>query len=152
VIRTWLLRVLCWDGVLPLFTALAPLAVDVLTGNRNAVEAVSIALPVIAFLIRFFVGLQTIMSNDCHPVTRFFQFVVFFGGLLLLCMVDAMLMMAYTMPPGAMFATVLDVILVGAFYAFYLATMMFAMYPGQRPLRPIPSIATELVRPDRLLG
>ena len=147
-----MLRVFFWDGVLPLGMAAAPLAADVLTGDREAVEFVSVLFPVVAFLIRLVVGYRTIVSNDCQPVTRFFQFVLFFVGLITLILFDTIMMLAYVMPQDALFATWLDVLVIVMHYLFYLATMSFAMYPGQRPPRPIPSIASHAPRPNRLTG
>jgi len=127
--------------VLPIVIAAAPMTIQALTADREAVEFASVLLPVIAFLVRLEVGRRTIGSNHCRPVTRFFQFTLFFAGLMVLILIDTFLMLTYVMPAAALFATPLDVILFGAFVSIYLATMIFAMYPGQTAPRQIPSIA-----------
>jgi len=137
----WLRKVLLWDGVLPLCIAAAPLAVDALTGRRGAVEFVSVLLPIVAFLIRWAVGYSTIGSNNCGPVTRFLQYLLFFVGLVALILVDTFLMLAYLMPKGALFATTVDVIVMATLISIYLFTMIFAMYPGQAAAPSIPNIA-----------
>ena len=140
MIRTWLLKILFWDGALPLVTATAPMAVQALTEDRAAVEFASVLLPVIAFLVRLEVGRRTIGSNNCGSVTRFFQYLLFFVGLVALILVDTFLMLTYIMPAGALFATMVDVTVFSGLVSTYLVGMILAMYPGRAAPAPIPDV------------
>jgi hypothetical protein len=130
---TWFVRLMTWDGVLPLVLGLVPLAVGVAIPNcRGAMETTAVALPVAAFLMRSWAGLWFIRTNNCCAKTREFQGVAFAIALFLLLFFDAISILAHVMPSGAVFATWLGFfVFMALFQAMYLGLMAIALYPGR---------------------
>ena len=137
VIGLWPLRIVLWDGVLPVVVWLAPFVVRFLIPNRRgAIEITAIVLPIAAFLFRLHVGRRQIARNRCGDWMRRFQLVVFCVGIVVLVLIDAVMVLIHVMPPGAVFATPGDRIVWACLYGIYMTSMAIAMYPGPHP-RPV---------------
>jgi hypothetical protein len=129
--RSWLLRILTWDTILPVAVAFVPTAIALFLPNRRGVmEIASVTLPIAAFLLRLRIGKRQIDSNRCSVAVRKFQFCVFFVGILPLVLIDCVIILSHLMPNGALFATSGDLLVWAILAAIYLASMTVAMYPG----------------------
>jgi hypothetical protein len=108
---SWLLELVAWDGILPVFVVLVPTVIELLFPNRRgALEVTAITLPIAAFFLRFFVGKRHINSNRCARTVRHFQLVGLCIGILVLLMIDSLVILAHEMPKGALFATDTDLL------------------------------------------
>jgi hypothetical protein len=131
--RSWLLRVLTWDTLLPACVGLIPHVVELLfPDHRGVMEVVSVTLPIVAFFLRFHAGKRQIESNRCSEAVRGFQFFIFTLGILPLVLVDCFMILSHLMPEGALFATKTDLLVWTSFFVIYLTSMVVAMYPGPR--------------------
>jgi hypothetical protein len=129
--RSWLLRILTWDTILPVAVAFVPTAIALfLPDRRGVMEIASVTLPIAAFLLRLRIGKRQIDSNRCSVAVRKFQFCVFFVGILPLVLIDCVIVLSHLMPNGALFATSGDLLVWAVLAAIYLASMTVAMYPG----------------------
>jgi hypothetical protein len=129
--RSWLLRILTWDTILPVAVAFVPTAIALfLPDRRGVMEIASVTLPIAAFLLRLRIGKRQIDSNRCSVAFRKFQFCVFFVGILPLVLIDCVIVLSHLMPNGALFATSGDLLVWAVLAAIYLASMTVAMYPG----------------------
>src|ERR1039457_3036252 len=106
----WLLRVVAWDGLLPVGVVLAASLIALLLLNNLGFHAMSIILltsfillPVSAFLIRYIAGRRQISRNNCSESTRERQFVVFVFGIFILALVEAWLIFLHLFPNGGPF-------------------------------------------------
>jgi hypothetical protein len=80
---SWLLRVITWDAILPVFVAAVPLAIETfLPTHRGVMEVTAVTLPVAAFFVRIAGGRRHIASNRCSDPVRRVQFGVFCVGIL----------------------------------------------------------------------
>jgi len=128
--RSWLLRIIGWDGMLPASVLAAPYVVEsILPNTRWAIEVTAVVLPIVAFFMRLFVGHRHIHENKCSTVFRVVQFGVFFLGIFPLVLIDAALVLVHVMPKGV-FATD-DYLVFAVLYGIYLSAMIVAMYPGR---------------------
>lgn len=128
----WLIRLVTWDGLLPGCIVLAPSVVEFLfPKNREAIELVSVMLPVIGLSIRIRLGSRHIGSNHCSVTIRCFQMCAFILGLLLLGLVECVLVLTHVMPVGALFVDSRDVVIWATVFSIYLFAMAIAMYPGR---------------------
>jgi hypothetical protein len=72
--RSWLLRILTWDTLLPACVGLVPIGVEFFfPKHRSVMEVVSVTLPIVAFFPRIRAGKRQIQSNRCSDATRSFQ-------------------------------------------------------------------------------
>lgn len=132
-IARWLLRVAAWDGMLPAVVWSLPLvAVQLFPAQRWPVEVLGVALPITAFLIRFFVGVRAIRSNHFGRIVRGLQGLALWTGLFLLLIVDTLQILRLIMPPGA-FRDRNAIVSMAVLYGIYVTCMAFAMYPGRAP-------------------
>lgn len=132
-IGSWLLRLVAWDGLLPVVIWSSPFLIALLLPNkRGAIELTAIVLPIAALFLRFRAGRRYIAANHCGPILRSLQIGVFCLGILVLFAVDAVMILTHVMPKGAMFATTDDLVVWAVLYAIYFTAMAFAMYPGLR--------------------
>jgi hypothetical protein len=130
-VRSWLLRVFAWDGVLPLVILGLPHAVHLCFPRAHgAIEILSIVLPISAFFIRLVVGFRHIRENRCPAFVKQLQYAALFLGILGLVIFDAFMILQLTMPQGA-FQPGDWLILFGILFVFYLPCMVLAMYPGR---------------------
>jgi hypothetical protein len=131
-LRLWFWRVLSWDALLPAVILVVPGIVQQIVPNRRGfLEIISVALPVGAFVFRFYSGKRQIALNYCSDRVRLFQFGVFFIGILPLALIDCFLILSHLMPKGALFAAGSDRIMWGILFGIYLMSMIVAMYPGR---------------------
>jgi hypothetical protein len=129
--RSWLLRILTWDTVLPVAVVFIPNGIALLFPNRRGIlEVTSVVLPVGAFLLRLVAGKRQIALNRCSEIVRKFQFCIFFLGILPLVLIDCVVILSHLMPDGALFATNTDRLVWTVLIAIYLVSMAVAMYPG----------------------
>jgi hypothetical protein len=132
-VRSWLVRVFPWDGVLPVCIALAPSVIGlVLPNKRGAIEITAVVLPIAAFLIRFRAGKRHIGSNHCCAAMKIFQLCIFCLGILALVLVDAFVVLLHVIPWHAGAMTADDLLVLAIPVSIYLALMALAMYPGRR--------------------
>jgi len=124
----WLLRLVTWDGLLPLFIVLVPAAIGLLVpNNRGVMEITAVGLPIAAFFVRFGVGFRLIQTNNCAAEIRRFQIVAFVFGMFLLVLFDSVLILGHLVPNGVLFAGSFLTVLGGP----YLVAMAIALYPGR---------------------
>jgi len=132
-IGTWLLRLITWDSLLPGLVWSVPYVIAaLLPGNRGAIEAAAVILPIAALFFRYRVGRRHIASNFCGPLMRRFQVAALCFGIFVMVFFDTVMMLTHVMPKGAAVATINDLIVWMVLYSVYLAPMTFAMYPGSR--------------------
>jgi hypothetical protein len=128
---TWLLKLVAWDGVLPVAVLLMPTVVETLFPNRRGVmEVAAVTVPILVFFIRFFVAKRHIFSNQCTGLVRGIQLVALCVAILVLLLIDSFIILAHEMPKGAMFATDTDLLVWAVLIAVYVTCMAFAMFPG----------------------
>lgn len=123
----WLVRLLGYDGLLPAFVFLLPAALALLFKGW-VIEFTALALPIVAFLYRLKVGLQLIDQNACNQIIRMLQKTALFFGLLVLVLVDAFMILAWSIPAGALKFGDYQIFLL--LYAIYLFLMALASFPG----------------------
>jgi hypothetical protein len=132
-VKSWLLRLFKWDGVLPVCIVLIPSVVGLIFPNRRgAIEIAAVTVPVAAFLIRFRAGKRHIESNNCGEIMKSLQLCVFTIAILALVLFDAFMMLSHVMPQRGKPLTFDDLLAIAIPIAIYLALMAFAMYPGRR--------------------
>jgi hypothetical protein len=130
-LRSWILRLAKWDGILPAIVWSAPVVVRILMPNqRGLVEITAVVLPIVAFFVRFNFGRRCISNNNCQIVTRRFQMSALCIGILILVLIDAVMILAHIMPRGAAFATMADIVVWVVISSIYIVAMSIAMYPG----------------------
>lgn len=134
--RAWLLRVLAWDGVLPLLLWLSPFVVRlILPGIKDeAGVLLAVPLPICLFFLRIWVGAKHVDANHCGPKFRVVQYYCFLFGILLLLFVDALLLALHGELAGNL-AGYLELLQdLSIPLAIYLSLMAVAMYPGREPI------------------
>ena len=123
----WLVRLFGYDGLLPAFVLLLPAALALLFQGW-VIEFTAVALPIVAFLYRFAVGLRLIDQNGCNQIIRMLQKTALFLGLLVLLLVDAFMILAWSIPAGALKFEDYQITLL--MYIIYLLLMALASFPG----------------------
>jgi hypothetical protein len=92
----WLLRVITWDGVLPVCLFLIPLAAKFLFPIHGGVFAfLAVALPIAALFFRIRAGCHHIDANNCGPSFQKLQVWTLLFGSLILVILDALLIVAH---------------------------------------------------------
>lgn len=128
VLLRWLVRLFCWDGVLPALNwGLPAVLLAIFPNGRGLIEILAIAAPTIAVIVRFYVGKRTIRTNHCHPVIQDTQMVFFCLGIFLLFILDALMILSHLMPAAAVDREKQGIL---AMLAIYLTLMALAMFPG----------------------
>ncbi len=127
----WLVRLLGYDGLLPAVVFLLPAALT-LVSKGWIIDFTAVALPIGAFLYRSSVGLRLIDQNACHPMMRVLQKAALFLGLLVLLVVDALMILAWSLPAEALSFEDYQVTLL--MYIIYLCLMAVASFPGAKAL------------------
>lgn len=128
---SWFIRVLAWDGFMPVVIIVTPFLVQkYFPNNRNAVEFTGIMLPLVGFIFRFFAGWIHIFSNHCGRVFRALQFGVLCFGLLSIIIIDTIFVLFHGREKDA-FVSSADYLTCAGLYLIYLTSMIFAMYPGK---------------------
>jgi hypothetical protein len=131
-VRSWLLRLITWDGALPACMVFAPAGIKYLfPNNRGAIEIAAIVLPITAFWFRFVVGKRHIDTNHCGPLVQTLQLCVLCLAIFIFVFCDAVIALSHIMPQVDHAATGLDMAVFGIIGLVYLTLMAFAMYPGR---------------------
>jgi hypothetical protein len=127
---SWFVRVLAWDGLVPVCVVLIPNVIKFLfPNNRGVLELMFVLTPVIALVLRMWIGSSHIATNYCSPANRRIQFWVLFFGITVLGFIDAVLIHGHLMPKGPFNDAEIDVGIV--LFSVYLGAMTIAMYPGR---------------------
>ncbi|MEX0715677.1 MAG: hypothetical protein WD066_03785 [Planctomycetaceae bacterium] len=127
----WLLRLVCWDGLLPAIVLTAPMiGRRLLADTPLLIDIFGIGLPVAAFCIRIAVGFSYISRNRFGPAMRSAQRAALGLAALLLVMVDCIAVLTQFVPAARPFG-LLHLIVLTCVGATYLALMAFALYPGR---------------------
>jgi hypothetical protein len=127
---SWLLRVIAWDGLLPVAVVLTPTIIELLfPHNRGLIEPAFLWLPIAAFGTRYVVGKRHIMSNACTPTLKHMQFLAFVLGICALFFIETWLILLRLMPWAVVFEGG-DKTVMGILVMIYLTAMVIAMYPG----------------------
>jgi hypothetical protein len=74
----WLLRLLTWDGILPVCILAVPSLIEWLLPNSNVVGLLYVAIAITAFFARIAVGARHIESNNCARIVQNIQFASFY--------------------------------------------------------------------------
>jgi len=128
----WVLRVVAWDGALPLAMLSLPYLIGLLLAPRGAIELTAIITPIAAFFIRLRAGSRHINANHCSSAVKRAQVIVLFCGVFFLVFIDAVIILAHVMPKGALhWEDFLVLVILGL---IYVSAMVFAMYPGREPV------------------
>lgn len=131
-LQAWAMRMILWDGVLPLVVWGAPFVIAMIFPNvRGAIEIASIIIPITALIVRFNSGRQFIHSNNCLPLTQTVQVALLTVGILLLLLVDCFLILSHLGPGGNLVMTPEDFQICVFLFLTYFALIGIAMYPGR---------------------
>lgn len=126
----WILRVVAWDGLLPLFVVSVPVVLlHVFPGRRELVNNAMVFGPTIATILRVFEGYRIIVTNRCTPAFRACQFVALAAGILILLLIELLLLHSHENPQRMDFKTE-DLIFISGMFGSYLLVMGLATYPG----------------------
>jgi hypothetical protein len=134
-VSSWILRVVAWDGILPLLVWMSPGFIKALAPkNQRESDALVVMFLVAILFLRFRAGSIYISSNNCTPGIRKLQFVIFCIAISWLLLVDLIMILMNMGPPPPVRdpnePLAIFLILLG-FYLAYFMLMLFAMYPGQ---------------------
>jgi hypothetical protein len=129
--RAWMLKLVAWDGTLPVIIVFAPSVVEFLFPNRRtALEVMALTLPIAALFLRFVLGKRHIDANRCSTMVRYIQIVALCIAIIMLVLIDSLVILAHEMPEGALWATKTDRICWAVLIGIYLILMAIAMFPG----------------------
>jgi hypothetical protein len=131
-IRLWLLRLVTWDGALPMVVWLSPLLIRIiLPNNQRALEQIVVVIPVVSLILRFVAGVRFINSNNCTQTFRNIQKYALGLGLFLLLLIDiAFLFQFHFAPVGVRVVNPIARLICNAVVALYFLSMIVALYPG----------------------
>lgn len=143
----WFLRVLTWDGLLPAVVWAVPvLLMSVLPDGELLVLTLGVILPIVALIVRFYVGHAMIVRNRCGPWFRKLQVVCLGLGLFVLMCLDSLLITLFTLQLDGGNNPEDDwrvqLVIFAMFYLPYLILLAVAMYPG-RTVRPVSVVAAQ---------
>jgi hypothetical protein len=138
LLTRWMIRVIAWDGILPLVIWLLPLAMSLILppNRREWIVIPAVVLPIAAFFIRGAAGFRYIGANYCGRGLRIVQGTVFTLAIFLMVFVDCIGMLMHAIngaPPMRSLELRVAFIVFGSIFLAYLAAMTFAMYPGKPP-------------------
>ncbi|MDA1053474.1 MAG: hypothetical protein O3C40_23745 [Planctomycetota bacterium] len=145
--RGWLIRLVCWDGILPADVLAAPQVALSLGADRSTTEFLAIAMPLLAFFIRIPMGFRHIATNHCGPILSCCQFVVFFLSAIYLVCIDALMLFSMEMNNGRLWANQGDLVALIILLSIYFLAMLFALGPGRSPAIDPAVPGTETGRP-----
>ena len=122
--RDWALTVFCWDGLLPVAVIFIPKLISLLfAGRQGSKELTFVIVPIVAFLVRYMIGMRRFRS--CR--TYWWQFVLFFVAILMLFMLEAFLVLMSLVqngPPDGFWLFWFSL------YGVYLLIMAVALFPS----------------------
>ena len=132
----WLLRVFAWDGLVPVAMLLLSWGLALVdAGGNEWIDFLPVALPIVAIFVRLALGIQTISANHCSAQQRQAQLFLLVFGLVLLAVIECMLMLAPTLPPGmGPFDEPGGLQIVGWILLAYFCFVTVAMYPGRESI------------------
>lgn len=129
LIARWLVRLFCWDGVLPAIIWASPgLLLTLFPNDRGPIEIFAIFAPTVGVIARFYVGRKTILANHCPSVVQSVQIACLCLGILLLFFLDAFMILMHLMPAQG-FDEELHVF--AMLVTAYFSLMALAMFPGR---------------------
>jgi len=133
--KAWLIRLFSWDGALPAGILSAPTIVHILFPKEPAaVNFAAVFFPVVAFLVRWVVGVRHIRVNNCSEYLRDLQNCALVLGIVALAFIDCVGIVLQDVAQ----LTVVDFTALGVFAsAIYLPPMAFALYPGRSRAVPV---------------
>src|SRR5262245_48281882 len=123
----WLLKLIAWDGALPIFIILVPTIVDLLFPNPpGAISFAPVLIPIAAFFLRFYVGKRHIDSNRCSRAIRNLQLVALCIGIFVLLLIDSLLILSHEMNRGAIVPSAGEILVLSIPFSIYLVLMAIA--------------------------
>ncbi len=135
----WILRIIGWDGILPVFVASLSVAVAFIFGNnRPLAETLMVVLPIVALLFRFTIGRKHIRRNYCGEMFKGIQTGALGLAVLILLFADFFVVLTAFIPKNRRHPPPEDVPIYIVALTIYLVLVVFAMYPGREPAEPRP--------------
>ena len=129
LIARWLVRLFCWDGVLPVIIWASPgLLLTLFPNDRGPIEIFAIFAPTVGVIARFYVGRKTIRANHCPPLVQSVQIACLCLGILLLFFLDAFMILMHLMPAQG-FGEEWHIF--AMLFTAYFSLMALAMFPGR---------------------
>jgi len=136
----WLVRLLTWDGALPVCILVVPSIIERIVPNRGAIEFAAVALPILFFFVRIVTGCRHIDANNCSRAFQRVQVWALVLAVFILVFFDAIMILSHVMPKGALGRG--DLVIFAVMLSVYFVPMAVAMYPGRA--HPLP----EVFRPE----
>ena len=85
-------------------------------------------LPVLAFIVRFYIGRTAISKNGCKSLVRCLQLIALCLGIFVMVLIDSIMLLSH-MQGGRLRGS--DMSVIAIIYAIYLLIMAFAIFPGR---------------------
>jgi hypothetical protein len=127
----WLLRLIMWDGILPLIVWACPAFFRWwLQDDEVGLIIAAGIVPILALVVRYYMAIRYIERNHCGPWTKRFQTYTLRLALLYLLCLESLLITLQDLPGVNQFDLAAVLFLVTA-YLIYLLPMAFVLYPGQ---------------------
>jgi hypothetical protein len=131
----WIWRIVSWDTLLPMAIVLVPYAVDfVFPKNPDAMMVAAVAAPIVALILRAWVGQRQMAENNVSRLVLHIQHICFMIGLLPPLFGESVFILVHAGPGAAVQGPIAQLgdyaILAIVFWAPYLLMMTIAMYPG----------------------
>ena len=128
IYKTWFLRLLGWDGVLPVVVFLVPrLVAYLLPQFPDAMVVFALALLIVGILYRFFVGRKHIQTNHCGRKFRLAQMIALVSGIMAIALAEGVVLASSDLQPKLSAA---DFEALTVTYVIYILCMALALYPG----------------------
>lgn len=127
---TWVMRLIAWDGALPLAALFLPMALERLLPNRPELGLLEVAVLIAVFFLRVRAGCKHIDTNHCGDSMRLAQVMVLLCAVFLLIFIDTMLIF---IPAVGLPNVWTEWLVLTIPFAIYLTAMAFVMYPGREP-------------------
>ena len=136
--KRWLLRMLAWDGILPVTILAIPFIIRLAFPQMpDVIVVVAVALPIAAFFLRLYAGCCYIAANHCGQFLRRIQSVSLMTGIFALMLLDALVISLQGMPGDPLWRDPAELTIFGGIYAFYIVCMAITLYPGKPDADPI---------------
>lgn len=128
----WLLRIIGWDGILPVFVASLAFAIASIFGNNWLLaEALVIVLPIVALFIRFSIGYKHIRRNYCGKMFKGIQTGALGLAVFIMLFADFLVVLLAFIPKNDRHPPPEDVPIYIVALTVYLVLVVIAMYPGR---------------------
>ena len=130
--RQWILRIIYWDGILPIFVSFVSVAVASFLGNnRPLAETLMVVLPIVALFIRFSIGRKHILGNNCGGIFKGVQTGALGFAILIFLFADFLVVLSAFIPKNRGLPPPEDVPIYIVALLLYLVLVIIAMYPGR---------------------